>query len=234
MLEAGSPGQLAANSSGDGGSGGTAGQGQAQPEATGVPPSVQNATELAPAGSSTSSGGQEQPGPAQAAPSSLAARESSSSSLSLGGAQEGRVDEMLSRLQALPWRRVDVCFGATLLPMLSHQHIQASHGWRAVGPLAVRSSSTPSPCFYRCAVNKFHPALACTHVVLLALPAGAAALDELAWESSNQAPGAAAASHGGTAAAGAAGAASATAATDFAAAASRAQHCTNVGDEHAN
>ena len=37
---------------------------------------------------------------------------------------ERQVEEMLGRLQALPWRRVDVCFGATLLPLLSHQHIQ--------------------------------------------------------------------------------------------------------------
>jgi hypothetical protein len=36
---------------------------------------------------------------------------------------------MLCRLQALPWRRVDVCFGATLLPMLSHQHIQMQRWW---------------------------------------------------------------------------------------------------------
>ncbi|GAB4821319.1 hypothetical protein N2152v2_008365 [Parachlorella kessleri] len=32
---------------------------------------------------------------------------------------------MLARLQALPWRRVDVCFGRALLPFLAHQHMQA-------------------------------------------------------------------------------------------------------------
>ncbi|PSC68977.1 lipase [Micractinium conductrix] len=42
---------------------------------------------------------------------------------------ERQVEEMLGRLQALPWRRVDVCFGATLLPLLSHQHIQMQRWW---------------------------------------------------------------------------------------------------------
>ena len=29
----------------------------------------------------------------------------------------------------MPWRRVDVCFGGTLLPLLSHQHIQVQRMW---------------------------------------------------------------------------------------------------------
>eukprot|EP00887_Chlorella_sp_A99_P005958 scaffold29.g5958.t1 len=36
---------------------------------------------------------------------------------------------ILERLQALPWRRVDVCFGATALSILSHQHIQVQRWW---------------------------------------------------------------------------------------------------------
>ncbi|KAL4445864.1 hypothetical protein ABPG77_009063 [Micractinium sp. CCAP 211/92] len=43
--------------------------------------------------------------------------------------RERQLEEVLSRLQALPWRRVDVCFGATLLPLLSHQHIQMQRWW---------------------------------------------------------------------------------------------------------
>lgn len=39
-------------------------------------------------------------------------------------AVEERLEEMLSRLQALGWRRVDVCFAAAPLPFLAHQHIQ--------------------------------------------------------------------------------------------------------------
>ncbi|KAL4425732.1 hypothetical protein ABPG75_009748 [Micractinium tetrahymenae] len=59
---------------------------------------------------------------------------SSSSSISRGSSpradeRERQVEEMLTRLQALPWRRVDVCFGATLLPLLSHQHIQMQRWW---------------------------------------------------------------------------------------------------------
>jgi hypothetical protein len=231
VLEADSPGQLAASS---GGSAGTAAQRQAQ-VAVGVLP-VENATEEAAAGSSTSQRQQQQQSLDQTAhdPTSI----SSSSSHSLGGAPEGRVDEMLSRLQALPWRRVDVCFGATLLPMLSHQHIQASRGWRAVGPLAVRSSSALLclPVFTNVQVKSTNSTLVlmCTHVVPLALPAGAAALDELAWKGGNQAPGVAAASHGGITAAGAACAArtacaaSVTAAS--AAATCRGQHRTSVAD----
>lgn len=46
--------------------------------------------------------------------------------------RERQVEEILNRLQALPWRRVDVCFGATLLPLLSHQHIQARRERREV------------------------------------------------------------------------------------------------------
>lgn len=42
---------------------------------------------------------------------------------------EQQVEEMLTRLQALNWRRVDCCFGATLLPILSHQHIQMQRWW---------------------------------------------------------------------------------------------------------
>lgn len=40
--------------------------------------------------------------------------------------EERRLEGMLACLQSLPWRRVDVCFGATALPLLSHQHIQVS------------------------------------------------------------------------------------------------------------
>ena len=44
--------------------------------------------------------------------------------------QRGReVEAMLARLQSLPWRRVDVCFGDTPLPLLSHQHIQMQRWW---------------------------------------------------------------------------------------------------------
>ncbi len=39
-------------------------------------------------------------------------------------AHEQRLEEMLSRLQALGWRRVDVCFAGAALPFLAHQHIQ--------------------------------------------------------------------------------------------------------------
>ena len=52
-----------------------------------------------------------------------------SSSLGAPSPEEQRVEEMLTRLQALAWRRVDVCFGATLLPLLSHQHIQMQRWW---------------------------------------------------------------------------------------------------------
>lgn len=38
-------------------------------------------------------------------------------------------EQILERLQALPWRRVDVCFGATALSILSHQHIQVQRWW---------------------------------------------------------------------------------------------------------
>lgn len=37
--------------------------------------------------------------------------------------------QILTSLQGLPWRRVDVCFGATPLPILSHQHIQMQRPW---------------------------------------------------------------------------------------------------------
>lgn len=39
------------------------------------------------------------------------------------------MDGMLQRLQALPFRRVDVCFGATLLPIMAHQNIQVQRRW---------------------------------------------------------------------------------------------------------
>ncbi|PRW45615.1 alpha beta-hydrolases superfamily [Chlorella sorokiniana] len=39
-------------------------------------------------------------------------------------AHEQRLEEMLARLQALGWRRVDVCFAGAALPFLAHQHIQ--------------------------------------------------------------------------------------------------------------
>jgi pimeloyl-ACP methyl ester carboxylesterase len=35
----------------------------------------------------------------------------------------------LRALQALPWRRVDVCFGASALPLLAHQHLQVQRAW---------------------------------------------------------------------------------------------------------
>lgn len=52
--------------------------------------------------------------------------------------RQQRVDGMLASLQAMPWRRIDVCFGDTLLPLLSHQHIQASNSRR------VRKQSGPT------------------------------------------------------------------------------------------
>ena len=48
------------------------------------------------------------------------------------GAAESRrrlMDTMLQRLQGLPFRRVDVCFGATLLPIMAHQNIQVQRRW---------------------------------------------------------------------------------------------------------
>ena len=39
------------------------------------------------------------------------------------------MDGMLQRLQALPFRRIDVCFGATLLPIMAHQNIQVQRRW---------------------------------------------------------------------------------------------------------
>ncbi len=36
---------------------------------------------------------------------------------------------MVTSLQRLPWRRIDVCFKGTLLPFLSHQHIQVQRMW---------------------------------------------------------------------------------------------------------
>lgn len=82
-------------------------------------------------------------GAAAAAASALAQPSSSSRSRSRGNGQpaagsmaaplptgqqslahEQRLEEMLSRLQALGWRRVDVCFAGAALPFLAHQHIQ--------------------------------------------------------------------------------------------------------------
>lgn len=60
----------------------------------------------------------------------------------LGAGREQQVEEMLSRLQALPWRRVDVCFGATLLPLLSHQHIQARREGGGQGGLHIQRHGT--------------------------------------------------------------------------------------------
>lgn len=116
ILAAQDAGQLVATSSSGGGerSGGCGGQ-------PGPPPSSSSlSTTLAEAGV-----------PAPATPTS------SGSSGALVGPSgqpesevERRLEEMLSRLQSLSWRRVDVCFGATALPLLSHQHIQA-RGLRA-------------------------------------------------------------------------------------------------------
>lgn len=50
----------------------------------------------------------------------------------LGSGRGVYVAAMLERLQQLPWRRVDVCFGRSLLPFLSHQHIQVGQ-WDQLG-----------------------------------------------------------------------------------------------------
>ena len=36
---------------------------------------------------------------------------------------------MLEALQALPWRRVDVCFRGTRTPFLAHNLLQVTRGW---------------------------------------------------------------------------------------------------------
>jgi hypothetical protein len=112
ILEARGPGQLAASSahSNSGNGSGLQGEGAAE------------AAELVGFGAQSARAGS---GAAMPAPGSS----SSSSSSSLTAARERRVEEMLVRLQAVSWRRVDVCFGATLLPLLSHQHIQMQRWW---------------------------------------------------------------------------------------------------------
>ena len=52
---------------------------------------------------------------------------------SSGGKEERKkekldlVDQMLSSLSSLPWRRVDACFRGSPTPFLAHNHIQATH-----------------------------------------------------------------------------------------------------------
>mmetsp|Transcript_42024 Transcript_42024/g.125827 ORF Transcript_42024/g.125827 Transcript_42024/m.125827 type:complete len:311 (+) Transcript_42024:83-1015(+) len=45
------------------------------------------------------------------------------------GASEAMASAMLSRLQQLPWRRVDVCFSGSPLALLAHNHIQVTRRW---------------------------------------------------------------------------------------------------------
>ncbi|KAG1674863.1 hypothetical protein FOA52_015253 [Chlamydomonas sp. UWO 241] len=45
------------------------------------------------------------------------------------GSTEDAAALMLTRLQRLPWRRIDVCFAGSPLAILSHNHIQVTRRW---------------------------------------------------------------------------------------------------------
>ena len=93
-----------------GGGSGTAGSAAMQPVNGGDP------------GSSTR--GSSQAAADSLAPQPPAGQQARTDASSATQHHEQRLEEMLSRLQALGWRRVDVCFAGAALPFLAHQHIQ--------------------------------------------------------------------------------------------------------------